>query len=619
MADASAAEAARVKQVDEDVGALNEAPWIRNEGSVTRAARAARVEASPEMRDVRAMMAGLEERKCAQCWAVAGPGDAPTLLCSGCRRTWYCGAACQRAAWPAHKAACRNAAGTRGAAGAAPAAPATHERLSPGALSGDGAGRAAVGAEVAAAAAPAAPVAAAAAAPTAPAAAASATAASAPPLTCLLCGGAAERRCARCKAVSYCSREHQERDWHRHKVACRAPGGAGAAQASPASAARAVLSSLVGPDIARLVQAAVPCSRCQRSVGEGGPCRVPHPASKRRTLQGRYDRTGCTMDYACEACGRNFSTVVANGVESVLGEHWCFEADEHVVGPLPANDCRRVDVDSFELLADGQLQQRIAALPAGTRVLTISVPDTGLAGEERGLSLCRSLPALEELRIDQVEFDEIVLNAELTPRLRKLRLHQCLAGECRLVVELPELIEFDTQFYRGDDAPLNIMLTHATKLETFESYKCWIGRLTFASNALKSVTLHRADSLTRLELWAPNLSKLNVQGCFGLDKIIFTKEHPLKALLPPGHRSPRFRVNAANANLGPAARSALNNNPCCAGIDEASGGGPRDMMASMFQQMHVNTASGNGRASEDEEDENDENENDEEEEIQHAD
>jgi hypothetical protein len=537
---------------------------------------------------------------------LAGPGvtatnDVATLLCTGCRRTWYCSTACQRAAWPAHRAACR-------AAGAAPAAPATHERLSPGALSGDGAGRAAAPA-------PAAPIAAAAPAPAAPAAAAPAAAASAPPLTCLLCGGAAERRCARCKAVSYCSREHQERDWHRHKVACRAPGGATAALASPASAARAALSSVVGPDIARLVQAAVPCSRCQRSV-DNGPCRVPHPASKRRTLQGRYDRTGSTTDYACEACGRNFSIVVANGVERVLGEQWSFEADEHVVGPLPANDCRRVDVDSFELLADGQLQQRIAAMPAGTRVLTIGVPQSGGAREERGLSLCRSLPALEELQIDDVQFHEIVLNAELTPRLRKLRLGQCLAGDCRLVVELPELIEFDSQFYRGDDAPLNIMLEHATKLERFESYKCWVDRLKFASNALKSVNLHRADSLARLELWAPNLTKLNVQGCFGLDKIIFTKEHPLKALLPPGHRSPRFRVNAANANLGPAARSALNNNPCCAGIDEASGGGPRNMMASMFQQMHFNTASGNGGASEDEEDED---ENDGEEEIQYAD
>ena len=28
-------------------------------------------------------------------------------LCQGCRSTRYCGAACQRAAWPSHKAACR--------------------------------------------------------------------------------------------------------------------------------------------------------------------------------------------------------------------------------------------------------------------------------------------------------------------------------------------------------------------------------------------------------------------------------------------------------------------------------------------------------------------------------
>jgi hypothetical protein len=134
---------------------------------------------------------------------------------------------------------------------------------------------------------------------------------------------------------------------------------------------------------------------------------------------------------------------------------------------------------------------------------------------------------------------------------------------------------------------------------------------------LKDGTQPRLRALAEvIQRLRPNLIMLNVQGCFGLNKIIFTKGDPLKALLPPGHRSPRFRVNAANANLGPAARSALNNNPCCAGIDEASGGVPRDMMASMFQQMHFNTASGNGGASEDEEDED---ENDGEEEIQYAD
>ncbi len=363
---------------------------------------------------------------------------------------------------------------------------------------------------------------------------------------------------------------------------------------SSASAARGAISSVLGPDLAKLVQAAVPCSRCGRSASESGPCRVPHPASKRRTVGAMFSGGRTKEKFVCEACGRDFTVVLSDGVEEIQGAQWCFEAGEHVVGSLPANDCRRVDADTFELLADGRLQQRIDALPASTRVLTIGVPVGRHRERDSGLRLNRSLPALEELRLDQVEFREIVLTAELTPRLRKLELLQCLAGECDLVVELPELVEFHTHFYSGPGAPLNRMLEHATKLETFDSYKCWVDDLKFASNALRMVSLERSDSLSHLELWAPNLKNLNVQGCFALDKIIFTKEHPLKALLPAGHRSPRFQVNATNANLGRVARRALDDNPCCAGIDGLDDddglGDPNDVIASILQQANLGAA-----------------------------
>ncbi len=228
------------------------------------------------------------------------------------------------------------------------------------------------------------------------------------------------------------------------------------------------------------------------------------------------------------------------------------------------------------------------------------------------MRLNRALPALEELRIDQVVFREIVLTKELTPRLRKLHLLQCLAEDRVLRVELPELVEFHSEFYSGPTAPLNHMLKHATKLKTWVSYKCWVtGRLKFASNALKSVDLHRSDALPSIELWAPNLKRLNVQGCFALGKIIFTQEHPLKALLPPDHRSPKFTVNATNANLGRAARQALKSHPCRLGIDEAD---HDDGMMSMFQAFHqANNAVGEGDDHEDDEDD-DQDEDEEEEE-----
>ena len=54
----------------------------------------------------------LATRPCAHpcCTTIAGAreADAPRgKLCSGCRRVRYCGPGCQKADWPAHKAACR--------------------------------------------------------------------------------------------------------------------------------------------------------------------------------------------------------------------------------------------------------------------------------------------------------------------------------------------------------------------------------------------------------------------------------------------------------------------------------------------------------------------------------
>ncbi|KIG12990.1 hypothetical protein DB30_00824 [Enhygromyxa salina] len=38
---------------------------------------------------------------------------------------------------------------------------------------------------------------------------------------CAVCGKSTIQRCARCAAVFYCGKEHQRRDWARHKKLCR--------------------------------------------------------------------------------------------------------------------------------------------------------------------------------------------------------------------------------------------------------------------------------------------------------------------------------------------------------------------------------------------------------------
>ena len=66
----------------------------------------------------------LATRPCAHpcCTTILGAREAAALRgkrCSGCRAVRYCGPACQKADWRAHKAACREVARRRGGAGSA--------------------------------------------------------------------------------------------------------------------------------------------------------------------------------------------------------------------------------------------------------------------------------------------------------------------------------------------------------------------------------------------------------------------------------------------------------------------------------------------------------------------
>jgi hypothetical protein len=77
------------------------------------------------------------------------------------------------------------------------------------------------------------------------------------------------------------------------------------------------------------------------------------------------------------------------------------------------------------------------------------------------------------------------------------------------------------------------MLKAATRLESFDSYKLWVKRLIFASNELRSVDIHRSDSLESLQLWAPRLEFLGLQACFALTRLVFRPWHELAHALVP--------------------------------------------------------------------------------------
>mmetsp|Transcript_10161 Transcript_10161/g.25486 ORF Transcript_10161/g.25486 Transcript_10161/m.25486 type:complete len:121 (-) Transcript_10161:131-493(-) len=100
-------------------------------------------------------------------------------------------------------------------------------------------------------------------------------------------------------------------------------------------------------------------------------------------------------------------------------------------------------------------------------------------------------------------------------------------------------------------------------LEKFDSYKLWsASKLTFASNALRSIRLHRAESLRELELWAPRLEKLDLQAVWDLDRIEFVENPALRAQLEEGFTfTAPLRVSVINGKIGANARRNLLEHP----------------------------------------------------------
>jgi len=192
--------------------------------------------------------------------------------------------------------------------------------------------------------------------------------------------------------------------------------------------------------------------------------------------------------------------------------------------------------------------------------VTLTISCNGCYDDSLSFVLERPLPNLKMLQLVDVSWDVITLNEELTPNLTSLRL-QNVPDECHLEVRLPKLEYVSIHYWGGPEEIIHEMLEMATVLEEFDSYKLWVGKLSFASNELHTIDLHRSDSLGSLTIWAPNLRSLSVQGCYSLDKLRFLESHPLKAQLPRGHKSPQLEVNAENAALGRVAKKAIDRNP----------------------------------------------------------
>lgn len=72
-----------------------------------------------------------------------------------------------------------------------------------------------------------------------------------------------------------------------------------------------------------------------------------------------------------------------------------------------------------------------------------------------------------------VHLTELELSPATTPKLSSLKL-QNLPNDCDLYLELPELLDFSIHYWGGHGDVINHMLSRATKLRVFDSYKLWV-------------------------------------------------------------------------------------------------------------------------------------------------
>ena len=131
----------------------------------------------------------------------------------------------------------------------------------------------------------------------------------------------------------------------------------------------------------------------------------------------------------------------------------------------------------------------------------------------------------------------------------------------RANIKCNKLKHFQCYHWGWGDNPdwVNIMLQHATQLESFDSYKLCVPHLIFASNHLNRIRLDRAECLSYLGLYAPRLTSLQIHGAHDLDEIqFFESAHP-KLPKPSGSFDQELTIHATNAVLGRTARSAIRN------------------------------------------------------------
>ena len=391
---------------------------------------------------------------------------------------------------------------------------------------------------------------------------------------------------------------------------------------------RDTLENAMGPDIADAVSKHLKCTRCLGSCEVNTRCRVEHPPHLQVDSGSCWGRDGCSQRFYCSACDSSYTIVSEAGDYTMKnkrfgeGPRWCFSG-QHTLSAIPPEDKRRnYGGTVVKVEVDSEMQEKIDALPeTNPDLATLVIGAGGLYDDSIKPTLCVKLPKLQELQLIDCAFDQITLNEELTPNLRCVQMQNVPDG-CTLELGIPNLTRFSIHYFAGDPAPLQAMLDKATKLESFESYKLWAFRhIAFASNHLTDIKLHRSDSLSSIDLYAPRLLNLNLQACFGLELIRIRDAHPtLSGDLPDGFQPTRFLVSTVNANLEPRLVRYLKQHPRANFENDEDeddgfgmGGGMMNPMEAMFRQMRRSMGGVSMGADDDDEDydEDEEDEDDE--------
>ena len=186
----------------------------------------------------------------------------------------------------------------------------------------------------------------------------------------LVCGG--------CKAVHYCSRDHQRRDWRAgHKSACQ-----NAVKSGDDTVSFAALSSVLGGDAASVLRSFQECSRCLGPCSSTSRCQIEHPIHLRQDCGSTFQRGSMQANFVCTACNQSFSESTAmsfgsaGGLEEapppvITGARFCYDGP-HSADPLDASDERRIVKGTLNLVVGPGLQAQLSSLPADLECLTVN-------------------------------------------------------------------------------------------------------------------------------------------------------------------------------------------------------------------------------------------------------